>query len=238
VARRLAAEGAAVTLVDVLPQVLDVAASIEGASGVVADVSDRAAVQAVVDGVVTAHGGVDILVNNAAIVGGAVAHFLELDESMWDRVIGVNLTGHYLCSHAVAQHMARAGSGVIVTMSSGGATRAHRGMVAYDASKGAIEAMTRAMALDLAPYGVRVVGIVPGLIGQEEQSAETLARTAATVPLGRPGTGDDVAAAVAFAVSDDAAYVTGSMITVDGAVLVQQRSPQIESFPVERFPQV
>ena len=94
------------------------------------------------------------------------------------------------------------------------------------------------MALDLAPYGIRVVGIVPGLIGQDEQTPEMLERTAATVPLGRAGVPNDIASAVSFAVSPDAAYISGSMIVVDGAVLVQQRSPQIESFPVDRFPSV
>jgi 3-oxoacyl-[acyl-carrier protein] reductase len=81
-----------------------------------------------------------------------------------DKLLGVNLKGAFLCSHRAAHIMARKGSGVIINMSSGGATRAHRGNVAYDASKGGIEAMTRAMALDLAPYGVRVNAVVPGLI--------------------------------------------------------------------------
>ena len=126
----------------------------------------------------------------------------------------------------------------IITMSSGGASRAHRGMVAYDASKGGIEAMTRALALDLAPYGIRVVGLVPGLIvpSREEMPPEAIAKTDATVPLGRAGLPVDLAGPAVFLASDDAAYMTGSFVTVDGGVLFQQRSPQVETFPLDRFP--
>jgi len=240
IGRRLAADGAYVCLVDVEPAVLEVAASLgsDRATGYLADVSSAEQVDALFDAVLAERGSFDILVNNAAVVGGAVKHFLEINEEFWDRVVDVNLKGTYLCSLRAAKHMAPANGGVIVTMSSGGATRAHRGMAAYDASKGGIEALTRAMALDLAPYGIRVVGIVPGLIGQDGQTPEMLERTAATVPLGRAGVPNDIASAVSFAVSPDAAYISGSMIVVDGAVLVQQRSPQIESFPVEGFPSV
>ena len=239
-ARRLAAEGVNVSLVDVDDRVRDVAAEIgqELALAFVSDVSSKAEVDNVFEETIARFGGVDILVNNAAIVVAAESHFLELTEALWDRVIAVNLKGHYLCSNRAAQHMARHAGGVIVTMSSGGATRSHRGMASYDAAKGGIEALTRAMALDLAPYGIRSVSIVPGLIEQESYSDEMAARTSATVPLGRPGSPEDIAAAVAFAVSDDASYITGSKIVVDGGVLHQQRSPQVESFKLENFPRV
>ena len=239
-AQRLAAEGANVVLLDIEPRVHDVAAEIgaDHAFGFVADVSSKAAVDEAFERALERFGDLNMLVNNAAIVGGSVKHFLELDEQHWDRVIGVNLKGHYLCSFSAAQHMARRGGGVIVTMSSGGATRAHRGMASYDASKGGIEAFTRALALDLAPYGIRTVCMVPGLVDQEEQSEEMTARTSATVPLGRPGRPEEVAAAVAFAVSDDASYITGSTIVVDGGVLQQQRPPQIESFNPADFPKL
>ena len=126
--------------------------------------------------------------------------------------------------------MARNGGGTIITMSSGGATRAHRGMVAYDASKGGIEAMTRALALDLAPYGIRVVGLVPGLIvpARETTDPAALARTDATVPLGRAGVPEDIAGPAVFLASEDAQYISGSLVTVDGGVLFQQRSPHRE----------
>ena len=239
-ARRLAAEGANVVLVDVEERVHEVASEIgnDRALSLLADVSSKAAVDKVFDRAIERFDRIEILVNNAAIVAGAARHFLELDEELWDRVLAVNLKGHYLCSHRAANHMARKGGGVIVTMSSGGATRAHRGMASYDAAKGGIEALTRALALDLAPYGIRTVCVVPGLVYQEGHSEEMIARTSATVPLGRPGQPGDVAAAVAFAVSDDASYINGSNIVVDGGVLVQQRPPQIESFKPDDFPKL
>ena len=174
---------------------------------------------------------------NAGKVRDAVKHVLEADIEFFDGVIAANLRGHYLCAVAAAHHMARNGGGVIITTSSGGATRAHRGMTAYDASKGGIEALTRALALDLAPYGIRVVGLVPGLIAPDNAPPEALARTAATVPLQRAGTSEDMAGPAVFLASDDAAYVTGSNVVVDGGVLFQQRSPEIETFPVDELPE-
>ena len=96
--------------------------------------------------------------------------------------------------------------------------------------------MTRALAFDLAAYGIRVVAIVPGLISQDGQPPKSLELAAATVPRGRVGYRADIAAAVAFAASDDAAYSTGTPIAVDGGLLSEQRSPQVETFPVSSFP--
>ena len=106
---------------------------------------------------------VDVLVNNAGLIS-PMLHFFEADETWWRRIIDVNLTGHFLCAQHAARLMAKKGAGVIINMSSGGATRAHRAFCAYDASKGGIEALTRAMALDLGPYGIRVCALMPGSI--------------------------------------------------------------------------
>jgi 3-oxoacyl-[acyl-carrier protein] reductase len=112
-------------------------------------------------------------------------------------------------------------------MSSGGATKAHRGNVAYDASKGGIEAMTRAMALDLAPYGVRVNAVVPGLILTYDLTAEQAIERGKVDPLSRLGTPEDVAGPTVFLATDDARYIGASS---DDGVLVQQRStPWIRS---------
>jgi 3-oxoacyl-[acyl-carrier protein] reductase len=242
IGERLAADGARVALADIEPAVTETAAAIASggadAIGVRTDVASSAAVDALFDVVLEHFGTVDILVNNAAKVTGAVRHFFDADEEWWDSILDVNLKGQFLCARRAAPIMARQGRGVIVNMSSGGGTKAHRGMPAYDASKGGGEALTRSLALDLAPYGIRAVTVVPGFIVQEGQSEESMAYSAATVPLQRMGQPADIAAAVAFAVSDDASYITGSSIVVDGGVLSQQRSPQIETFPVSGFPAI
>ena len=243
IALRYAAEGAQVVVTDIDGANAEaVAAEIRADGGeaiaVRTDVSRKDDVDALVAATLEAFGGLHVMLSNAGLVRDAVKHVLEADVAFFDRVIGANLRGHYLCSVAAAHHMARHGGGVIITTSSGGATRAHRGMTAYDASKGGIEALTRALALDLAPYNIRVVGLVPGLIAPDGAPPEALARTAATVPLGRAGASEDLAGPAVFLASDDAAYITGSFVTVDGGVLFQQRSPEIETFPVDSFPRL
>jgi 3-oxoacyl-[acyl-carrier protein] reductase len=240
IAERYAAEGAKVAVVDILGDNARAGAAAIGESAIAieADVSNAADVDRIVAETLDAFGALNVMHNNAAITHAAVKHVLETDEAWWDEIVGVNLKRHFLCALAAAKHMAAHGGGVIINTSSGGATRAHRGMVAYDAAKGGIEALTRALALDLAPYGIRVVGLVPGLItpGRDQTPPERLALTDATVPLGRAGVPEDLAGPAVFLASDDAAYVTGSFVTVDGGVLFQQRSPQVETFPLERFP--
>jgi NAD(P)-dependent dehydrogenase (short-subunit alcohol dehydrogenase family) len=242
IAIRYAREGAKVVVTDIDGENASaVAEEIRAAGGdaiaVRTDVSQKDQVDALIAATLEAFGGLHVMLNNAGMVRDAVKHALEPDAiEVFDRVVAANLRGHYLCSVAAAHHMARNGGGVIITTSSGGATRAHRGMTAYDATKGGIEALTRALALDLAPYGIRVVGLVPGLIAPDGAPQEALDRTAATVPLGRAGASEDLAGPAVFLASDDAAYVSGSFVTVDGGVLFQQRSPEIETFPVANFP--
>lgn len=245
IARRYAEEGAKVVLCDLNAEGANAAAEeIRQAGGeafaVAADVSSSAGVDRLFDEAVSTYSTVDVLVNNAAITLAGVRHVLEGDEAWWDEVLDVNLKGHYLCSLRAARIMAPKRSGVILMMSSGGATRAHRGMVAYDASKGGIEALTRALALDLGPYGIRVAALVPGLLvpSLDEEFADWIARNDATVPLGRTGVPEDMTGPAVFLASDDAAYVHGATLVVDGGVLVQQRPPQIESFPLSRFPKI
>jgi 3-oxoacyl-[acyl-carrier protein] reductase len=243
VAERFVHEGARVAVADIDGELTREAAAAlgEGGLGIQCDVSRADDVERAFDACLEEFGRLDILVNNAAVVGPAVKHFLEIDEPTWDLVLDANLKGHYLCTLRAARHMVEEGAGVIINTSSGGASRAHRGMVAYDAAKGGVEAFTRAVALDLAPYGVRCVCIVPGLMegARAGPAADERARaTAATVPLGRQGTGADIAGAAVFLAGEDASYITGSCIYVDGGVLVQQRSPQVETFPLERFPRL
>src|SRR5262249_31751231 len=151
-------------------------------------------------------------------------HFLEADEAWWDRVLSVNLKGVFLCSLRAAHIMAPRHQGVIINMSSGGASHSHRGMASYDAAKGGIEALTRATALDLAPYGIRVNALVPGTIDTMGLSAEAKKERGVTVPLGRVGEPEDLAGPALFLASDDASYITGHLIAVDGGLLSQQRA--------------
>lgn len=242
VAERFALEGAQVAVNDVKEGAVQVVVhGITAAGGralaVPADVSDAAQVNAMFEQVEATFGYVDVLYNNAGLIDTA-RHFLEADEAWWDRIIQVNLKSVFLCSHRAARVMARRRRGVIISTSSGGATRAHRGNVAYDATKGGIEAMTRAMALDLAPYGIRVNGVVPGFINTYGLTDDELRVRERTVPLGRYGVAEDMTGAALYLASDDAAYVTGQFISVDGGVLVQQRSANVDTFPVEGFPVV
>ena len=202
-----------------------------------ADVSDGAHVAAMVDAIMVQHGRIDVLVNNAGIVS-PTRHFFEADEAWWRRIIDVNLTGHFLVSHPVARIMAKQGGGSIINMSSGGATRAHRSFTAYDATKGGIEALTRAMALDLGPYNVRVNALVPGAIDTSGMSAGERAMRGENVPLGRVGEPLDLTGAALFLASDDASYITGETLRVDGGMLAQQRSATVDIVPPSTFPAV
>jgi 3-oxoacyl-[acyl-carrier protein] reductase len=184
-------------------------------------------------------GALHVLVNNAAIVS-PMLHLLDkdADESWWRRIIDVNLTGTYLCARRAADHMARHGGGVIINKSSGGASRAHRGFTAYDASKGGIESLTRAMALDLAPYGIRVNTLVPGSIDTRNLGPDIKKQRGMNIPLGRVGEPEEMAGPAVFLASDDASYITGHVLAVDGGLLIQQRSNTADIFPLSEFPEL
>ena len=134
--------------------------------------------------------------------------------------------------------MAKQGGGAIINMSSGGATQAHRSFTAYDATKGGIEALTRAMALDLGPYEIRVNALMPGSIDTSGMSDEELRYRGENVPLGRVGRGYDMTGAALFLASDDAGYITGDVIKVDGGMTAQQRSATVDIKPPSEFPKV
>lgn len=243
ISRRFAAEGALVVLADIDGDHAEQgAAAIREAGGralaSATDVGDPAAVDALFELTTRECGLVNALVNNAAITSD-VRHVLEGDQQWWDTYLRVNLTGQYLCLDRAARIMVRHGGGSIVNVSSGGGTKSHRGMLAYDVAKGGVEALTRAAALELAPYGVRVNTLVPGLIATSPDEPDwSLRKRDETVPLGRGGRAEDLAGPALFLVSDDADYVTGTRVVVDGGVLAGQRSPQVDTFPVSEFPSV
>ena len=244
IAVRYGAEGAKVVVNDIhLAPAQDTAQTIIDAGGqamaVAADVADSTQVDAMFEQIFEAYGRIDIVVNNAALVEPNL-HFLdpEADEGWWQRIIDVNLTGAYLCGRRAAHWMARNGGGVIINMSSGGASRAHRGFASYDAAKGGVEALTRAMALDLGPYGIRVNTLVPGSINSRDMDSETKSQRGKNIPLGRVGESHEMAGPAVFLASDDAGYITGHIIAVDGGMLIQQRSATVDIFPLSRFPKL
>ncbi len=238
-ALRLAAEGARVVVHGKtdggrLAPIVD-AIKREGheAIAVAADVGDEAAVDRLFHETVKAFGTVDVLVNNAAW-SDPKAHVLEMDVKFWDEVIRSNLRSVFLCTNRAAKLMVeQKKTGSIVNVTSFGAARAHRNMAAYDSSKGGLEAFTRAAALDLGLFGIRVNAVGPGAIMTEqfaEQSPEKRKERGAVVPLlARGGDPDEVARVIAFMASDDARYVTGQVLYVDGGMLAQLRSPQVDA---------
>ncbi len=242
IAERFAAEGARVVVADIDEHGSEtVAATIRDAGGdaiaLAADVSDSGSVDALFAATTGRFGGIDVLVNNAGLVN-TERHALDGDDDWWDRIIAVNLRGVWLCASRAAQIMAEQGGGSIINVSSGGATKAHRGNAAYDAAKGGIEAFSRALALDLGPYGVRVNILVPGSIDTRGMDDLTRRERGETIPLGRVGDPDDMTGPAVFLASDDARYVTGQATVVDGGLLAQQRSPQVDIFPLSKFPRL
>jgi len=242
IALRFGAEGASVVVNDInAASAQATAQAIVGvggsAIGVTADVADKAQVDQFFDAALERFKTIDVLVNNASLTNTA-RHFLEADERWWDQILAANLKSAFLCSLRAAQVMARRRQGVIINMSSGGASRAHRGNAAYDAAKGGVEALTRALALDLGPYGVRVNALVPGSINSRGMDESTLRERGMTMPLGRVGEVADLAGPAVFLASDDASYITGHLLVVDGGLLAQQRSPQVDIFPLGLFPKI
>jgi NAD(P)-dependent dehydrogenase (short-subunit alcohol dehydrogenase family) len=184
---------------------------------VTADLADGDDAQRVFDTALTRYGAVDLLVNNAAQIHSKP--FLQLDEETYHNSFERNIRMIYELSKRVAPHMVKRGGGSIVHISSVGGLRAHRGLVGYDASKGAIDSLTRAMAIELGPHGVRVNAVAPGRMGGGPP--ETLKG----IPLGRPGLSEEIGAAVAFLASDAGAYIAGQVIYIDGGLTAQLTPP-------------
>jgi len=186
------------------------------------DVSDRAAVDAAMDEARGAFGPVGILVTSAGIEG--FVSFLDISVEAWERMLAVNLTGTFHCVQSVVPDMIDAGWGRIVTISSSSAQSGTKRMSHYVASKGGVIAFTKALALDLASKGITVNTIPPGAIDTpmmrrpvESGAMASLDQVVARAPLGRLGTPEDIAAACAFLCSEEAGYITGQQINVNGA---------------------
>ena len=184
-----------------------------------ADLANIAQTQAMVSTVQQGLGPVDVLINNAGVF--PRVPFLEMTETDWDYVLDVNLKGACFCAQAVAKAMVAANRpGVIINLTSGAAFRSSPRGVHYVASKGGVLSMTRAMALELAPHRIRVNAIAPGLTDTAQprygSSEAELAEAARAIPLGRMARPEEVARAGVFLASDDAGFVTGQTLHVNG----------------------
>jgi NAD(P)-dependent dehydrogenase (short-subunit alcohol dehydrogenase family) len=230
-AETLAAAGARVVLADLDKDMAESAAAEIRAAGlpataIVADVADEASVNEMVQATLEREGRLDILVNNAGIAIRRPAVELALGD--WDKVLSVNLTGSFLCARAAARPMIAARSGAIVNVASimglsGGGLYPN---VSYQATKGAIVNMTRALAVEWAPHAIRVNAVAPtyvrtDLIGPILKDPELIARIEAMTPLRKLAEPADIAAAIAFLVSPAAAMITGHTLAVDGGFLAQ-----------------
>lgn len=222
VAQRLAGLGHRVALLDLDPEALEVARDrIPGALAIPTDVASEAAVRAAFARIVAEWGAVQILVNNAGICpahGGRSLPVEEMDLDEWRRVLDVNLTGTFLCSRAALPGMKAAGWGRIINFSSmGGRMRSLLSGAHYASTKAGVIGFTRVLAGQLGRSGVTANCIAPGRIETDQSdSFGNLEPFLAQLPLGRLGSTDDIAAGVEYLVSDGAAYVTGTVLDING----------------------
>jgi NAD(P)-dependent dehydrogenase (short-subunit alcohol dehydrogenase family) len=231
VARRFAAEGARVALLDVLDDpgraVADAIAAAGGSARYLhCDVADEAQVRAAIDAAADGFGGLDVLYNNAAVIayGRRIA---DLSSAEWDRTLAINLRGPFLCAKYALPHLIARGGGSIINVSSHGAFQASpTGVADYAVAKGGLVTLTYYLASEYGSENVRANCVAPGpvptdlnrmFLGTEEGRAQT----ALWIPLGRVGAIDDVANAAVFLASDEAAWITGAVLRVDGGIVIQ-----------------
>ena len=225
IVERFAEAGARVVVNDVDPErvevvVAGIADSGGTAIGAVADVSDRSQVDTMFDAALEAFGTVDVLVNNAGLVG-PMLHFFEADEAWWRRIIDVNLTGVWHCMQQEIPHMITGGGGAMVNTSSVLGLKASQGYSAYIAAKHGVAGLTKAAALEYARFHIRVNAVCPGFIRTQMvepilDNPKMLKAWVNGQAIRRPGEPQEVAAAVLWLCSDAASFVTGHMMAVDG----------------------
>ena len=223
IAHTLADEGARVAVVDILGERAEAVASAINAAHdaaalpVACDVTNSANVQAMVARVVDAWGDIYALVNNVGVVDRK--DILETEEAEWDRVINISLKSVFLVSKYVAQRMVDQGNGGrIINIGSTSGLAGRSNAVAYPSAKAGVYNLSRSLAIQLAPHGIRVNTVTPNRIRTEAEPGAPTRSWQVTNLVGRQGTPQDVAAAVAFLASDEAGFITGSDITVDGGV--------------------
>lgn len=223
-ASKLAARGARVAVADLDGEAAErVAAGLPGASAVQVDVTDAASVRAMVDGVVAAEGRIDALVNNAG--WDQIGPFVDTDEQLWDRLLAINLKGQIACAHAAVPHMIERRSGRVLCVASDAGRVGSMGEVVYSAAKGGVIAFAKALAREVARYGVTVNVVAPGPTqtpflerfteGGRDGILEAMVKA---TPLRRLAVPEDIADAIAFFVSDEADFITGQTLSVSGGL--------------------
>jgi NAD(P)-dependent dehydrogenase (short-subunit alcohol dehydrogenase family) len=229
-ARVFAQEGAAVVVTGrrqhALEQVVgELVASGCRALAVAGSVADEAHARTAVGQSVSTFGRLDILVNNAGV--GAFGHRLhETDEETWEQMLAVNLTGAYRMIKAAVPEMIKAGGGAIINVSSIAALVGIPLTAAYSAAKGGLDALTRCVAVEYAPYRIRCNAVCPGLVNTPMaegllKDAQRFEQVIAAYPLGRPGTPEEVAQLILYLASEDSAWMTGAIIPLDGGMTAQ-----------------
>jgi len=196
------------------------------AIAVYADIANPKEVDAMFENIFSAFGRLNALVNNAGVQ--VFKPLLDVEESEWDRVISTNLKGCFLCTQRAGRHMKEHRSGAIVNIGSGCNKVPFPNLSGYTASKGGIEMFTKSAALELGPFGVRVNCVAPGAIDTERTKKEIAGFAdswARLTPLRRIGTPDDVASAVEFLLSENASFISGQTLGVDGGLFAQPRWP-------------
>ena len=226
VAERFAVEGAKICLFDcdaarIEETVRGLASSGTAVEGITGDISRRQDVRRAVERCVERFGGLDVLVANAGISG--LQPLLDIDDASWQRILDVNLTGTFLCTQEAARVMARSGGGAIVVTASTNAFWVEPNLAAYNASKGGVVAFVRTAALELASFRIRVNAVEPGVVNTRLSAFVTQNPVAAAdylgrIPLDRFAEPADVADAVLFLASREAAYITGQTLVLDGGL--------------------
>jgi len=223
IAIKLAAAGATVVAAARGENAQATAQAIREAGGqgeaIALDVTDQAAIEAAVSGLIARHGRIDVLVNNAGVTRDTL--LLRMKREDWDTVIQTNLTAVFACSQAVLKPMVKQRAGRIVNITSVVGQSGNAGQANYAASKAGIIGFTKALALEVASRNITVNAVAPGLIDTDMTRAiagGAHEEWAAKIPLKRLGTPEDVAAAVAFLASDEAAYITGHVLAVNGGM--------------------
>jgi 3-oxoacyl-[acyl-carrier protein] reductase len=229
IAKRFLEAGARVMICDLEPERLQAAgeelAAIGTVQSEVVNVTSREEVERLVDRAKEEFGRIDVLANNAGI--SRFEPFLEITDENWNDTLAINLTGVFLCSQVVATEMKNQGSGAIVNMGSTNGILGEEGLAHYNASKAGVILLTKTMAIELAPHNVRVNSVCPGFILTELQlesgmSEETIQDYASLIPLNRYGRVEEVASAFAFLASDEASFITGTELVVDGGQICRE----------------